>query len=67
MITAWLFTFLAKGLGLGLAGIAIVISGIAAVWTLVALRLGRSYEHRAAIQRGDELNTKYGEVDDGVA
>ena len=67
MITAWLFTFLAKGLGLGLAGIAIVISGIAAVWTLIALRLGRSYEHRAAIQRGDGLNTNYGTVDDGVA
>ncbi|MEE8427028.1 MAG: MFS transporter [Woeseiaceae bacterium] len=51
MITAWLFTFLAKGLGLGLAGIAVVISGIAAVWTVVALRLGRSYERRAANNR----------------
>ena len=66
-LTAWLFTFLAKGLGLGLAGIAVVISGIAAVWTVVALRLGRSYERRAAIQRGDELITTYEEADDGVA
>jgi AAA family ATP:ADP antiporter len=67
MITAWVFTFLAKGLGLGLAGIAIVISGIAAVWAVVALRLGRSYERRAAIQRGDGNITRYGEADDGAA
>ncbi len=67
MVTAWLFTFLAKGLGLGLASIAVVISGIAAVWTVVALQLGRSYERRAAIQRGDGLITKYSEADDGVS
>lgn len=48
MLTAWMFTLLATGLGLGLAGIAIVISGIAAVWTVVALHLGRSYERMAA-------------------
>lgn len=48
MLTAWMFTLLATGLGLGLAGIAIVISGIAAVWTMVALHLGRSYERMAA-------------------
>ncbi len=48
MLTAWMFTLLATGLGLGLAGIAIVISGIAAVWTMVALQLGRSYERMAA-------------------
>ena len=67
MITAWLFIFLAKGLGLGLAGIAVVISGIATVWTVVALRLGRSYERRAAIRRGDGLITTYREADDGAA
>ena len=46
MITAWLFAFLTKGLGLGLAGIAIVVSVVAATWTAVALRLGRDYERR---------------------
>ena len=66
-LTAWLFTFLAKGLGLGLVGMAVVISGIAAVWTVVALQLGRSYERRAAIQRGDGLITTNREADDGVA
>jgi AAA family ATP:ADP antiporter len=48
MLTAWMFTLLATGLGLGLAGIAVVISGIAALWTVVALHLGRSYERMAA-------------------
>jgi len=42
-----MFTLLAKGFGLGLAGIAVVISGIAALWTLVALHLGRTYERMA--------------------
>lgn len=49
MVTAWMFTFVATGLGLGLAGIAVVISGIAAIWTAVAIYLGRSYQRRAAI------------------
>lgn len=48
MVTAWMFTFLAKGLGLGLAGIAFVISGIAVTWAATALYLGRSYDRNAA-------------------
>jgi AAA family ATP:ADP antiporter len=48
MVTAWMFTFLAKGLGLGLAGIAFVISGIAVTWAAIALYLGRSYDRNAA-------------------
>lgn len=48
MLTAWMFTLLAQGLGLSLAGIAVVISGIAALWTMVALHLGRTYERMAA-------------------
>lgn len=49
MVTAWMFTFVATGLGFGLSGIAVVISGIAAVWTAVAIYLGRSYNRIAAI------------------
>jgi AAA family ATP:ADP antiporter len=48
MLTAWMFTLLAQSLGLGLAGIAVIISGIAALWTIVALYLGSSYERMAA-------------------
>jgi AAA family ATP:ADP antiporter len=44
MLTAWLFTALSTGLGLGLAGIAVVISLIAAVWTAVAVYLGRKFD-----------------------
>ncbi len=48
MVTAWMYTFVAKGFGLGLAGIAFVISGIAVTWTAVAIYLGRSYNRNAA-------------------
>ena len=49
VLTAWLFTLLADKLGLGLTGIAVVIGGIAIVWMLVAIRLGRIYDERADI------------------
>ena len=44
MLTAWLFTALSTGLGLGLAAIAVVISVIAVVWTAVAVYLGRKFD-----------------------
>ena len=43
-VMAWLFTGLTQGLGLGLASVALVGAGIAALWTLVALYLGRWFE-----------------------
>ena len=43
-IMAWLFTGLTQGLGLGLASVALVGAGIAALWTLLALYLGRWFE-----------------------
>lgn len=49
VLTAWVFTLLADKLGLGLTGIAVVIGGIAIVWMLVAIRLGRIYNERADI------------------
>jgi len=48
VMTAWLFTLLADEAGLGLTGIAMVIGGIAAVWAMVAVWLGRAYRLRAA-------------------
>ena len=47
VLTAWMFTLLADKLGLGLAGIGVVIGGIAVVWALVAIRLGGLYQERA--------------------
>ncbi len=44
MLTAWLFTGLSAGLGLGLASIAVVISVIAGLWTAVAVYLGRRFD-----------------------
>ncbi len=41
--TAWAFTGLTQGLGLGLGAVAAVGSGIAVLWALVALFLGRRY------------------------
>ncbi|MFL3655780.1 MAG: NTP/NDP exchange transporter, partial [Halioglobus sp.] len=43
-VMAWLFTGLTQGLGLGLASVALVGAGIAALWTLVGLYLGRWFE-----------------------
>ncbi len=43
-LMAWFFTGLTQGLGLGLAGVALVGAVIAALWTLVAIYLGRWFE-----------------------
>ena len=47
MLTAWSFTLLTTGLGLGLGAVAAVGAGIAAIWALVGVYLGRSYNRRA--------------------
>ena len=44
MLMAWLFTGLTQGLGLGLAAVAVVGAGIAALWSLVGVYLGRWFE-----------------------
>jgi AAA family ATP:ADP antiporter len=45
MLMAWLFTGLTQGLGLGLAAVAGVGAGIAALWSLVGIYLGRWFEY----------------------
>jgi AAA family ATP:ADP antiporter len=57
MLTAWLFTGLSAGLGLGLASIAIVISLVAGVWTAVAVYLGRRFDRTAAAAHPEEAAT----------
>jgi len=44
MITAWAFTGLTQGLGLGLGAVAFVGTLIAAVWAFVGRSLGRTYD-----------------------
>ena len=44
MLMAWLFTGLTQGLGLGLAAVALVGAGIAALWSLVGIYLGRWFQ-----------------------
>ena len=44
MLMAWLFTGLTQGLGLGLAAVAVVGAGIAALWSVVGIYLGRWFE-----------------------
>jgi AAA family ATP:ADP antiporter len=44
MLMAWLFTGLTQGLGFGLAAVAGVGAGIAALWSLVGIYLGRWFE-----------------------
>ncbi|MDA7734773.1 MFS transporter [Gammaproteobacteria bacterium] len=44
MLTAWLFTGLTQGLGLGLAAVAAIGAGIASLWALVGIYLGKWFE-----------------------
>jgi len=44
VLMAWLFTGLTQGLGLGLAAVAMVGAGIAALWSMVGIYLGRWFE-----------------------
>ena len=48
MVNAWAFTALTAGLGLGLGAVAAVGAGIAAIWAVVGVYLGRSYHRNAA-------------------
>jgi AAA family ATP:ADP antiporter len=48
MITAWAFTGLTQGLGLGLGAVAFVGMLIAGVWAFVGRSLGRTYDHHHA-------------------
>ena len=49
MVTAWAFTALTTGVGLGLGAVAAVGAGIAAIWAMVGVYLGRSYHRTAAV------------------
>ncbi|MEM7357639.1 MAG: MFS transporter [Pseudomonadota bacterium] len=46
VIMGWFFTGLTQGLGLGMAAVAMVGAGIAALWAVVGVMLGRSFENR---------------------
>jgi ATP:ADP antiporter, AAA family len=43
MLSAWGFTALTQGLGLGMAAVALVGAGIAAVWAVTGIYLGRRF------------------------
>ena len=43
MLNAWAFTALTQGLGLGLASVAAVGAGIAAIWAATGIYLGRQF------------------------
>lgn len=44
MVTAWAFTGLTQGLGLGLGAVAAIGAGIAALWAATGAMLGRKYD-----------------------
>ena len=45
MLSSWVYTGLAQGFGLGLAGIGLVGAGIAFLWAIVAVFIGNAYDH----------------------
>jgi AAA family ATP:ADP antiporter len=51
MVTAWAFTLLTSVVGLGLGAVAAIGAVIAAIWSFVAVYLGRSFDNVAAIDR----------------
>jgi AAA family ATP:ADP antiporter len=55
MLMAWAFTGLTQGLGLGLAAVAAVGAGIAALWAMVGIYLGRWFEQDAH-EKPDQLS-----------
>lgn len=52
VIMAWFFTGLTQGLGLGLAAVALVGAGIAALWAAVGWYLGKVFERNANSKAG---------------
>ena len=54
MLMAWAFTGLTQGMGLGLAAVAAVGAGIAALWAMVGIYLGRWFEQETH-QAPDQL------------
>jgi AAA family ATP:ADP antiporter len=56
MLTAWAFTLLTTGFGLGLGAVAAVGAVIAACWAGVGIYLGRSFERRgnSAVETGGQ-------------
>ncbi len=51
VLTAWTYTALTATLGLGLAGVAAIAAGVAAIWAAAGIFLGRAYD------RGGELTS----------
>ena len=51
MLNAWAFTALTQGLGLGLAAVALAGAGIAGLWALTGIYLGRQF-----VENGGELD-----------
>lgn len=50
-ISGTLFALLTDGIGLGLAAVALVGSGIAAAWAWVGVKLGRVFDRKSAIRK----------------
>lgn len=48
VIMGWFFTGLTQGLGLGLAAVAAVGAGIAALWAIVGYRLGKAFDGQSS-------------------
>jgi AAA family ATP:ADP antiporter len=57
MMTAWFFTSLTEGLGLGMTAVSIVGSAIAALWAGVGIYMGRVYDKRTP-QTKTQLETQ---------
>lgn len=52
VLTAWSYTALTATFGLSLAGIAVISAGVAGVWAVAAIFLGRAYDSSGRVNSG---------------
>lgn len=57
MLSAWAFTLLSTGFGLGLAALALVGAMIAALWALTGIYLGRQFNALTPPEQRSQLNS----------
>jgi AAA family ATP:ADP antiporter len=58
MLNAWAFTALTQGLGLGLASVAVVGAGVAALWAATGVYLGRRFNTMQAEENAVNLTAE---------
>ena len=60
MVTAWFYSLLTVTMGFGLAGVAVIAAGIAAVWAGTGVYLGRRYNNERSTEAAEPASASTG-------